>query len=196
MLNPKPGHHDYVWMDDVHEELVYSDCPKYSSRSVEVWGTITFYGKIDLVFIEHSIVQGGKRKFKAQDYVDQILEKKVPQLDELFKKNSENEWWFQQDGDSKYTFKIAQDWLQLHVPHFVKKDECPANGHDINLIEHLWKQMDDAVKARHATILKVLKRIIKDEWKKISLESIQNLYKSYPFRLKQIVERNGSMSDY
>ena len=56
--------------------------------------------------------------------------------------------------------------------------------------------MDDTVKARHATTLKGLKQIIKNEWKKISLESIQNLYKSYPFRLKQIVERNGGMSDY
>ena len=110
-------------MDDVYEESVYSNCPKYSSGSVEVWGAIIFYGKIDLVFIEHPMVQGVKRKFKAQDYVDQILEKKVPQLNELFKKNSENQWWFQQGGDSKHTFKIAQDWLQLHVPHFVKKDE-------------------------------------------------------------------------
>ena len=83
----------------------------------------------------------------------------------------------------------------MHVPHFVKKDEWPANSPDINLIENLWKQMDDAVKAKHATTLKGLKQIIKDEWEKISLESIQNLYKSYPFRLKQIVERNG-MSDY
>ena len=74
LLNLKPGHHDYVWTDDVHEESVCSDCPKYSSRSVKVWGAITFYGKIDLVFIEHSMVQGVKRKFKAQDYVDLILE--------------------------------------------------------------------------------------------------------------------------
>ena len=128
MLNPKPGHHDYVWTDDVHEESVYSDCPKYSSGSVEVWGAITFYGKIDLVFIEHSIIQEIQRKCKAQDYVDQILKKKVPQLNELFKKNGENEWWFQQNGDSKHTFKIAQDWLQLYVPPFVKKDEWPANS--------------------------------------------------------------------
>ena len=71
-----------------------------------------------------------------------------------------------------------------------------CDGPDINLIKNLWKQMGDAVKARHAAALKGLKQIIKDEWKKISLESIQNLYKSYPFRPKQIVERNGSMSDY
>ena len=117
-------------------------------------------------------------------------------MNELFKKNGENEWWFQQDGDSKHTSKVVQDWLQLHVPHFVKKDEWPTNSSDINLIENLWKQMDDAVKARYATTLKSLKRIIKDKWKKISLENIQNLYKSYPSRLKQIVERNGGMSDY
>ena len=66
LLNPKPGHHDYVWTDDMHEESVYSDCPKYSSGSVEIWGAIIFYGKIDLVFIECPTVQGVKRKFKAR----------------------------------------------------------------------------------------------------------------------------------
>jgi hypothetical protein len=56
--------------------------------------------------------------------------------------------------------------------------------------------MDDAIKSRHVTSLKGLKRIIKDEWQKFSLENIKNLYNSYPRRLKQIVEREGAMSDY
>ena len=56
--------------------------------------------------------------------------------------------------------------------------------------------MDDAVKSRHATTINGLKQIIKDEWEKISLENIRNLYKSYPSRLKQIVERKGGMTDY
>lgn len=196
MLNPKPGRHDYVWTDDIHDESVYSDTPKYSSGSVEVWGAITFYGKVDLVFIERPIVKGSKRKFRAQDYIDQILEKRVPQLNRLFKENNENEWWFQQDGDSKHTAKVTQDWLVNHVPHFIQKDRWPANSPDLNLIENLWKQMDDAVKSRHATTINGLKRIIKDEWEKISLENIRNLYKSYPSRLKQIVERKGGMTDY
>ena len=107
-----------------------------------------------------------------------------------------NQWWFQHDGDSKYTAKKTQDWLKLHVPRFVTKDEWPANSPDINLIENVWKQMDDNVKARHATTLNGLKRIIKDEWKKFSLENIKKLYNSYPRRLKQIIEREGGMSDY
>ena len=195
-MNPKPGRHDYVWTDDIHDESVYSDTPKYSSGSVEVWGVITFYGKVDLVFIEHPIVKGSKRKFRAQDYIDQILEKRVPQLNRLFKENNENEWWFQQDGDFKHMAKVTQDWLVNHVPHFIQKDKWPANSPDLNLIENLWKQMNDAVKSIHATTINGLKRIIKDEWEKISLENIRNLYKSYPSRLKQIVERKGGMTDY
>ena len=157
LLNPKPGRHEYVWTDDVHEESVYSDTPKYSSGSVEVWGAITFYGKVDLVFIERPMEKGAKRKFKAEDYIGQILEKRVPQLDKLFKEHGHNEWWFQQDRDSKHTAKKTQDWLQRYVPHFVKKNQWPANSPDINLIENLWKQMDDAVKSRQATTLNGLK---------------------------------------
>lgn len=71
-----------------------------------------------------------------------------------------------------------------------------ANSPDLNLIENLWKQMDDAVKMRRPTTLKGLKRIIKDEWNKISLQNIKKLYKSYPDRLRQIQAREGEMSDY
>ena len=56
--------------------------------------------------------------------------------------------------------------------------------------------LDRKVHARRARTLQGLKKVIKDEWKKHSLETIQNLYDSYPNRLQQITERNGDMSDY
>jgi hypothetical protein len=52
LLDPRPGHYDYIWTDNIHKELVFCDTPKYSSGSVEVWRAIIFYGKVDLVFIE------------------------------------------------------------------------------------------------------------------------------------------------
>ena len=56
--------------------------------------------------------------------------------------------------------------------------------------------MDRKVHARRAKTLKGLKKIIKNEWAKVSLEMIKNLYHSYPKRLQQIIDRKGNMSDY
>ncbi len=91
---------------------------------------------------------------------------------------------------------MVQDWLETNVPHFTKKNQWPANSPDLNLIENLWAYMDRKVHARRARTLEGLKKIIKDEWAKISLEVIKNLYHSYPKRLQQIIDRKGDMSDY
>ena len=56
--------------------------------------------------------------------------------------------------------------------------------------------MDRKAHARRARTLEGLKKVIKDEWKKVSVETIRELYDSYPNRLQQIIERNGDMSDY
>jgi hypothetical protein len=92
LLDPRPEHYDYVWTDNIHEESVFCDTPKYSSGSVEVWRAIIFYGKVDLVFIERPIKKKIKKKFTAQNYVDEILAKRIPQLNSIFKRNGYTDW--------------------------------------------------------------------------------------------------------
>ena len=133
------------------------------SDCVEVWGAITYYEKVDLVFIERPVVNRQKKKFTATDYIDKILAKRVSQLNRIFQQNEHDIWWFQQDGDSKNTVKVTQTWLKQNVPRFTTKTQWSANSPDLNLIKNLWKQMDDAVKMRQPTTIKGLKQIIKDE---------------------------------
>lgn len=40
------------------------------------------------------------------------------------------------------------------------------------------------------------KKIIKNEWNKISLQNIKKLYKLYPDKLRQIIARKDGMLDY
>ena len=62
------------------------------SGCVEVWEAITYYGKVDLVFIERPVVNRQKKKFTATDYIDEILAKRVPQLNRIFQQNGHDTW--------------------------------------------------------------------------------------------------------
>ena len=60
LLNPKPGHSEFVWTNDSSAPATFQEIPKYNRGAIEVWGAITYYGVIDLVFIERPIVNGQK----------------------------------------------------------------------------------------------------------------------------------------
>jgi hypothetical protein len=137
LLNSKPNQSEFVWTNDTSTPIRFQKISKYNRGAVEVWRAITYYGVIDLVFIERPMVHEQKRKFTAHDYRDKILSVKIPEIASLIEKNSHLSWWFQQDGDSKHTAKVVQDWLETNASHFTKKNQWPANSSDLNLIENL-----------------------------------------------------------
>ena len=100
---------------------------------------------------------------------------KIPEIASLMEENGHSSWWFQQDDDSKHTAKVVQDWLETNVSHFTKKNQWSANSSDLNLIENLWAYMDRKVHARRARTLEGLKKIIKDEWAKITANKNPNI---------------------
>jgi hypothetical protein len=65
----------------------------------------------------------------------------------------------------------------LHLP-------WPAQSPDLNIIEPLWSVLETRVRKRFPppTFLKQLEDVLQDEWYKIPLETIQNLYQSTPRR--------------
>jgi hypothetical protein len=84
------------------------------------------------VFIKRPIKKKIKKKFTAQNYVDEILAKQIPQLDSIFKRNSYTDWWFQQNGDVKHTAKVSQNWLKENT-HFVTKTQWLTNSSDFKV---------------------------------------------------------------
>ena len=52
LLNFKPGQSEFMWTNDTSTHVGFRKIPEYNRGAVEVWGAITYYGVIDLVFIE------------------------------------------------------------------------------------------------------------------------------------------------
>ena len=67
---------------------------------------------------------------------------------------------FHQDNAPKYTAKTTQEWLWDKSLNVL---EWPIQSPDLNLIEHLWRDLKIAVQ------LTELERICREEWEKLQI---------------------------
>jgi hypothetical protein len=75
-------------------------------------------------------------------YMGILLEPMLPSADLLFGREN---WYFQQDNDSKHTTKCVCQWS---VYHNIPKIEWPAQSPDLNPIESLWSLLDQTTANR------------------------------------------------
>ncbi|KAF9991685.1 hypothetical protein BGZ80_008961, partial [Entomortierella chlamydospora] len=59
---------------------------------------------------------------------------------------------------------------------------CSSNSPDLNLIEHVWEYIKSKLNLYPET---------QDVWEHISTDFLQNLYKSMPTRLEEVIKNKG-----
>ena len=80
--------------------------------------------------------------------------------------------WFSENG-----LEILENW--------------PPNSPDINIIENVWSLLKKRVFRSHPKNIEELWAFCQEEFERIPLEYVQNLYSSIPDRLNTIVQCNG-----
>ena len=100
---------------------------------------------------------------------------------------------FQSDNDPKHTSRLAKTWLMVHLI------EClvwPPQSPDLNIIENLWDYLDSHIPKSSRKSYNLFKTAIFETWRNIPQELINNLIKSIPNRLQEVIAANGENTSY
>lgn len=153
--------------------------------SIMIWGCVSSDGQMLIKFVEGN--------YKSRDYLRDIKFEIIPYLDSKFGKKK---YFFQQDNCSIHKAKIVMDYLYDNV----KLLSFPARSPDLNIIENIWKMIQDMVyrdrqfENKHQLKLAIVEAVrrIQDE----KQEEITNLYNSMQNRMNQVILFKGSQTQY
>jgi hypothetical protein len=122
----------------------------------------------------------------AREYVDRLGNQAQPMIQTLF---PNNDAFFYDDNAPIHTDVSVQAWFEEYVGE-LQHLPWPAQSPHLNIIEPLWSVLETRLRNRFPTSasLKQLENVLQEEWCKISLETVQNLYESIPRRIVAVLE--------
>ena len=150
--------------------------------SVMVWGCFSNMGRGSLYFLPKNTTMNGQRYLA-------MLKEKIPLTMSLHETTT-----FMHDGAPCHKAKIVTKWLN---DNRIRVLDWPGNSPELNPIENLWLIIKNKVEYHDTGSLPKLAETIKKVWcTGITQEICQNLIKSMPERLKQVIKNKGHMTKY
>lgn len=177
-----PDGYQYYFHDIRKEELYLS---RHHSREggVMVWGAITYYGTIELVFVSSKMNGNGYKS---------ILESVFPILNDIF---GPLPWILQQDNAPIHNARVVKSFISSQNVQLLN---WPPYSPDLNIIENVWGWLTRKVYegGRQYNNKESLIEAIKDAWTEISLDYLMSLYRSMKDRIFEVISMNGGNTHY
>lgn len=146
-----------------------------------VWGCFSTTGVGRLVKIDC--------RMTGKDYVKILSEN----IEESAREMQLGSFIFQQDNDPKHTSRTAKQFFQEKSMEVM---EWPPQSPDLNPIEHLWAILDTKIPMESRTNVTTFWEAMQREWKKIPSNTLKNLVRSMPKRLKAVIDNKGRATKY
>ncbi len=158
---------------------------KHGGGGLMLWGCITSKGVGYLCEIEGTM---------DQHLYKQILEGELQNTIDYYELDP-GTLIFQHDNDPKHTAKSVKEWLNEQE---FKVLTWPPQSPDLNPIEHAWAYLKQQLNKydKPPNGMRQLWERIQEEWEKISLEYINNLFNSMPSRMRAVIKAKGRWTKY
>jgi transposase len=128
---------------------------------------------------------------KSEDYIQILAEHLEPFVRHLQRQHLT----FQHDNASIHASRKTRQWLSDN--NIISLD-WPACSPDLNPIENIWGHLVRTIYAGNKQYQTVnqLRIAILDAWNRLGLRTLQNHIDSMSNRIFQVINRNGSATDY
>ncbi|GBL83170.1 hypothetical protein AVEN_165375-1 [Araneus ventricosus] len=100
---------------------------------------------------------------------------------------------FQQENARPHTAQITETWLRTkRVPVL----EWPAASPDLSPIENIWRILKRNMAQRRPRNIQQLQDYLRQEWDKISTDTLSRLVSSMHKRLAEVIRRKGDITSW
>ncbi|KAG2464974.1 TCB1 transposase, partial [Polypterus senegalus] len=174
----------HVWRKPgtAHHQANTIPIVKHGGGSIMLWGCFSAAGTGRLVRIKGKMTAAMYRDILDENLLQSALDLRLGR-----------QFIFQQDNGPKHTAKISKEWLQDNSVNVL---QWPSQSPDLNLIEHLCKDLKMAVHRRFPSNLMELERCCKEEWAKLAKDRCAKLVASYSKRLEVVIAAKGASTKY
>ncbi|KRF94243.1 uncharacterized protein Dmoj_GI25594 [Drosophila mojavensis] len=150
---------------------------------VMVWGAITFYGAIDLVFIDQKMTA---ERFKT------LLQSVFPKINDLF---GPLPWIFQKGDAPIHNARAVKSFITSENVQVMIR---PPHSPDLNIIEDVWGWLSRKVfeGGKQYEDKETLTAALKLAWSEISLSYINALYHSMKDRIYEVILNKGGSTQF
>lgn len=166
----------------------YVQSVKRSGRiSCGVWGFITSMGVGEICEITP--------RMKSVEYLSILEDVLIPSRDIMFAEEA-TEFLFMQDNAGIHTSHLANAWFRSHPEITVL--QWPALSPDLNPIENVWAKMVYDWNMVGPISRQTILEMVMQRWSDLIGDApyINNLYRSMPKRLQEVIDFNGNWCSY